>query len=432
MIKQLGVAYKTAAATLTYAELGDVVVNSATAVTITLPVPNKGLWYRISNVGAGLVTIYYGATITTLKQAEQVLLLANGTTAWWMSKGREAMTKAEIEAVLTGKITSHTHDFTGLSDVPANYTSAGGKFVKVNAAATGLEFVVGEAIASAFTDLTDAPNSYVGSAEKIVAVNITEDALVFIDAPTGGGLVIDPNHIFADNIARDNYFTTNPTERITGIYISVGTGFQQWDGATWLDKTAVVTGPIGADGADGLPGADGAGVPVGGTAGQILSKIDATDNNTEWVTPSGGIVTSVVFGGNTSVSTRTESACGDKILAMIDTIAIAIMAYTVWTIDIVFTVKLWNASASTVLASGTIVGDGTTSWKTVNLSSEYPITQFAEYHISIERPSLSIAKYYLVGSYKTAFLNTTATYSGLPTSQSSSGDSYAIGIKIRL
>ncbi|HUV84225.1 MAG TPA: hypothetical protein VMV86_00865 [Methanosarcinales archaeon] len=300
MIKQLGVAYKTTTATLTYAELGDVVVNSATAVTITLPAPNNGLWYRISNVGVGLVTIYYGATITTLKQNEQALLLANGTATWWMSKGREAMTKAEIEAVLTGNITSHTHDFTGLSDVPANYTGAGSKFVKVKADATGLEFVEGEAIASAFTDLTDAPGSYVGNAEKIVAVNITEDALEFIDAPTGGGLVINPNHIFVDTTARDDYFTANPTELVTGIYISVGAGFQQWDGAVWLDKTAVVTGPIGPTGLTG------AGVPVGGTAGQVLSKIDATDNNTEWVTPGGGGLVNTTYGLQFAASTTEE------------------------------------------------------------------------------------------------------------------------------
>jgi len=30
------------------------------------------------------------------------------------------------------------------------------------------------------------------------------------------------------------------------------------------------------------------GVPAGGTAGQVLEKIDSTDYNTQWVTPSGG------------------------------------------------------------------------------------------------------------------------------------------------
>lgn len=46
-------------------------------------------------------------------------------------------------------------------------------------------------------------------------------------------------------------------------------------------------GPAGADGAPGMNGNDGApgvGVPAGGTAGQILAKIDGTDYNTEWIT----------------------------------------------------------------------------------------------------------------------------------------------------
>ena len=55
-----------------------------------------------------------------------------------------------------------------------------------------------------------------------------------------------------------------------------------WDGAAWVDL-GVIQGPAGTDGADG---ADGQGVPVGGTEGQVLAKIDGTDYNTEWVTPS--------------------------------------------------------------------------------------------------------------------------------------------------
>jgi hypothetical protein len=35
-------------------------------------------------------------------------------------------------------------------------------------------------------------------------------------------------------------------------------------------------------------GATGAGVPVGGTTGQVLAKINATDYNTQWTTASGG------------------------------------------------------------------------------------------------------------------------------------------------
>lgn len=38
----------------------------------------------------------------------------------------------------------------------------------------------------------------------------------------------------------------------------------------------------GGDGEDGQDGQDGQGVPTGGTAGQVLSKVDGTDFNTAW------------------------------------------------------------------------------------------------------------------------------------------------------
>jgi hypothetical protein len=44
-------------------------------------------------------------------------------------------------------------------------------------------------------------------------------------------------------------------------------------------------GPTGPAGADGATGPAGPGLPVGGTAGQTIEKIDATDYNTQWVTP---------------------------------------------------------------------------------------------------------------------------------------------------
>ena len=48
------------------------------------------------------------------------------------------------------------------------------------------------------------------------------------------------------------------------------------------------TGPAGPTGDTGATGPAGQGVPTGGTTGQVLAKIDGTDYNTEWVTPSGG------------------------------------------------------------------------------------------------------------------------------------------------
>jgi hypothetical protein len=49
------------------------------------------------------------------------------------------------------------------------------------------------------------------------------------------------------------------------------------------------TGPQGIQGIQGptgATGATGAGVPIGGTAGQVLAKIDGTNYNTQWETPS--------------------------------------------------------------------------------------------------------------------------------------------------
>jgi len=50
-------------------------------------------------------------------------------------------------------------------------------------------------------------------------------------------------------------------------------------------------GPTGATGPSGPTGATGPGVAAGGAAGQVLTKINATDYNTQWTTPSTGDVT---------------------------------------------------------------------------------------------------------------------------------------------
>jgi len=68
---------------------------------------------------------------------------------------------------------------------------------------------------------------------------------------------INDNHFFDDNTARDAYFVTNPTEKEDGVFISVGAGYQQWDGSSWVDKTSVVTGPTGPTGATGPTGPKG-------------------------------------------------------------------------------------------------------------------------------------------------------------------------------
>lgn len=54
-------------------------------------------------------------------------------------------------------------------------------------------------------------------------------------------LKISQNHYFNDNTARDTYFSTHASEKVKGVLISVGVGYQEWNGTSWVDKTMVVT-----------------------------------------------------------------------------------------------------------------------------------------------------------------------------------------------
>lgn len=296
MIRQKPVTSKTATATLTYSEMGDVVVNSSSATTITLPSPLSGCWYRVVNIGTGTVSVYYGSTLATLAQYSHVLALANGTSGWWVAKGLGAITKSEVEAVLTGEISTHTHadnvlsgasapttatvgtlgqlyletttpkayictavadpvytwdelggggaaTFIELNDVPSTYSGQGGKLVKVNSGETGLEF--GDAPASTFTGLSDTPSSYSGAAGKIVRVNSTPDGLVFDDVPV---VVILGMYATLTDLQ-----TAHPTGTAGDAY-AVGTSTSNeiyiWDPDTtaWV-SIGDVKGPQGADGA---------------------------------------------------------------------------------------------------------------------------------------------------------------------------------------
>jgi hypothetical protein len=57
-----------------------------------------------------------------------------------------------------------------------------------------------------------------------------------------------------------------------------------------LETFAGTQGPVGPAGPAGQ------GVPVGGTTGQVLAKIDSTNYNTQWVTPPTSIVAALIFG----------------------------------------------------------------------------------------------------------------------------------------
>lgn len=163
MIRQRKITSKTALATLTYAEMGDVVANGS--FELTLPDSNVGLWYMITNIGTGIVTV--GGTgispVVSLDPNEFVMCYSNGTSGWYYGKSWNTMTKAEIEAVLTGEITTHTHAITHVY---------------------GLNFYVdGELNVGTKVQSLIVPK----------AMTITEIRLVVDTAPTDASLIIDIN-----------------------------------------------------------------------------------------------------------------------------------------------------------------------------------------------------------------------------------------------
>lgn len=78
-------------------------------------------------------------------------------------------------------------------------------------------------------------------------------------------------------LAQRNLIATPATGLL--VYQTDGTsGFYFYNGSAWTSL----------NGTNGTNGTNGQGVPTGGTTGQVLSKVNATDYNTQWVTPSGG------------------------------------------------------------------------------------------------------------------------------------------------
>jgi hypothetical protein len=81
---------------------------------------------------------------------------------------------------------------------------------------------------------------------------------------------------------------TGPTGATGPAGPTGATGPQGPQGIQGVSGTTGATGSTGATGPTGPTGATGQGVPTGGTAGQVLTKIDATNYNTQWSTVSGG------------------------------------------------------------------------------------------------------------------------------------------------
>ena len=78
-------------------------------------------------------------------------------------------------------------------------------------------------------------------------------------------------------------------------------GPQGIQGETGPQGPTGATGATGATGPQGPQGPTGAGVPIGGTTGQVLAKVSNTDYDTEWIDPPKGgtdLITYGIYNGN--------------------------------------------------------------------------------------------------------------------------------------
>lgn len=142
-------------------------------------------------------------------------------------------------------------------------------------------------------------------------------------------------------------------------------------------------GPQGPTGDTGPQGSPGQGVPTGGTTGQVLSKIDATDYNTQWTTSSGG-------GGTTEVNVSTAGPSprvGE--LLWVDTdenpppignpigtiimFASAVLPVNYLVCDGSAVSRTTYASLFTVIGTTWGVGDGSTTFNLPDLAGRAPV-----------------------------------------------------------
>lgn len=115
------------------------------------------------------------------------------------------------------------------------------------------------------------------------------------------------------------------------------TGPQGPTGETGAQGPQGPTGPQGETGAQGPQGPQGDrgyGVPAGGLTGQVLAKASALDNDTEWVTPSGGGGITPVFNFKELLTTFASVFYFNLDVASMTEIPMTNIFANVWTLDI--------------------------------------------------------------------------------------------------
>ena len=125
-----------------------------------------------------------------------------------------------------------------------------------------------------------------------------------------------------------------------------------WANRASLAAPSTVPGPTGPAGAAGATGPAGPGVVPGGTANQVLTKINATDYNTQWTTPAtGGVSTARVLtagngltgGGDLSANRTFDVGAGPGITGAADTVSVATTS--------IYTQTFANSAASSAVST---------------------------------------------------------------------------------
>ena len=269
-----------------------------------------------SVLGGGAGGNPFNQDLNTSNSVEFAGLYINGGSA--NEGGEIRLAKAQTNTTLVGTgVTIDVYEnrlriFEQGGDARGYYLdiSAGGNSATTNLASLGGTGYTGSAGTNGSTGYTGSAgtNGDVGYTGSAGPAGANGTSVRIVGTMNGGNPAYDLAVGFPTPVAGDGVI-----DEITGnLWVYSGTSWSSvgqikgdigYTGSAGTNGEVGYTGSAGANGNDGAPGmpgndgspgmpgndgAPGAGVPTGGTAGQVLAKIDSGDYNTEWVNQSGG------------------------------------------------------------------------------------------------------------------------------------------------
>jgi len=195
------------------------------------------MWKTKAELGIDLSLYYLKTEIDTLGEVETIYSknitdsdeLAAALGAYYLKTAIDTL--GEVETIYVKDIIDSDElaalKFTDLDDTPANYTDQAGKYVKVNAGETALEFGTPTGGAGTFLELTDTPAAY----DNGKYAKSTADSVVW-DTPSGGYTNLTS---FVDQTAWRVFYSNNLGDVIE---LALGTDGQ------YLKSTGATSAPI--------------------------------------------------------------------------------------------------------------------------------------------------------------------------------------------